>query len=456
MSGHAILSPSSSEAWLRAGCTGYPALNYGKDDLNEFAAEGTAAHAMLEWCLTTVKPAVEFPFPVIHVLENGTAHYGEDRGDPLPIAYSFDADDEMREHVQTVVDDILRHAKGNEIIAEQRVSFSASLGIDEKAPDGTDLASGTADARVMDYDERQLQVHDLKYGRSPRGIVYAGTEDDPNPQLALYGVGALEEAELLGDWDTVALHIHQPRLDHKDSVVVPVEKMRAFIQSARARAAEAMAGFDIDENGNRVPKPMEELDELGMLQPSDKGCHYCAVRDICPARKRKARQAILDNYDVIEPELPEGTTVEKVTAAFNRGYPLPADLNMLESFVEAWRERIYRELKQGKQRAGWKLVKGKKGARQWVKAKLGELEKLLKDKFRLPVDTIYSKKLRSPKQLEDALKESPKRWEQIANGGFYSQAEGGEALVPEEDPRPALKIADIRDQFEDLEDNDLV
>lgn len=453
MSGHAILSPSSSEAWLRAGCTGYPALNYGKSDMNEYAAEGTAAHSLLEWCLTTGKAAQEFPHLVIHVLDTGDAWYGDEP--PRGIAYTFEADDEMREYVQTVVDDILRHAKGNEVLAEQRVSFAATLGIDEKTETGQDLASGTADARVMDFAEQWLQVHDLKYGRSPKGIVYAGTEDDPNPQLGLYGTGALEEAELLGDWLGVELHIHQPRLDHKDAVRVPIEKMRAFAQSARARAAEALEGFTIVD-GKRVPRPVEELDELGMLKPSEKGCHYCAAADFCPAKRRLLKSNVLDHFEVLEEVTEPPATREQVEELFARKYPLPAELSMLETFIEAVRKRVSAEIKRGEQVAGWKIVKGKKGARAWVKEKLGEIEKLFKEKFRLPADQMYSKKLISPTQAEKVLAESPKRWAQVNVPDYITQSEGGETLVPADDKRPALQYSSVRDQFNDEEGSDLL
>lgn len=454
MSGHAILSPSSSEAWLR-GCTGYPAVNYGKgNSSNRYAAEGTAAHALLEWCFTSGRPAAEFPHVVIHVLANGNAHYG---GEPdSEIEYTFEADDEMREHVQSVVDDVYRHAKGNPVIAEQRVSFAASLGITEKREDGQDIASGTADARVMDFDERELQVHDLKYGQSPKGIVYAGTPDDPNPQLGLYGVGSLEEAELLGDWDVVSLHIHQPRLNHKDSVRVPIEQMRAFTQSARARAAEAMQGFTIVD-GKRVPRSIEELDAMGMLEPSEKACLYCVANDgTCPAQRRALRSSVIDHFDVLEEVIDPPPTRAEVEELFAKDFPTASELSMLETFVGAVRERIAETIKQGKKVTGWKIVKGRKGARAWVKEKLEDIEKLFKEKFRLPVDQMYTKKLISPTQAEKLLAESPKRWAQVNTPDFIAQAEGSLTLVPEDDKREAVDFASVKDQFNNEECSDLL
>src|SRR5690606_1950011 len=143
MSGHAVLSPSSAYRWLSAGCPGSPAVNHGKEDNSIYADEGTPAHALHVWCLPTGHDGAQFPHPVLHGLADGSAFHGSGQA-AAPIRNSFDADDEMREHIQVVVDDIRRHAKGNEIIAEQRVSFAATLGVPPE------FGSGTADARVRD------------------------------------------------------------------------------------------------------------------------------------------------------------------------------------------------------------------------------------------------------------------------------------------------------------------
>lgn len=463
MSGHAILSPSSGDRWLTGGCTGSPALNYGREDNGSvYADEGTAAHALLEWCLVNEKDANDFPHAVIHVQSDGNAWYGDEIKEApyFTIRNSFEADDEMREHVQVVVDDIRLHAKGNEIIAEQRVYFHNTLGVPEE------FGNGTADARVRDEAERSLQVHDLKYGASPKGIVHAGTPDKPNPQLALYGLGALEEDELLGDYDVVELHVHQPRLNHKDVVRVPIADMRAFAQSAKARAAEAMQGFKHNPysgelmrgpNGELYPRSMEDLDAMGMLQPSPKGCHYCAVADTCLALKRKNKATVIDYFDVIEDEVPDPKTPgltkrDMVEYLFAKPVPSPADLALLETFVEAVTTSVRAKLKAGEQVEGWKLVKGKKGPRAWVKSKLAEIEKLFKEKFRLKADEMYSKKLVTPTQAEKLLKDSPKRWEQINTADYITQSEGSETLAAADDKREAVKHANVRDLFETIDD----
>lgn len=460
MSGHAILSPSTGDRWLTGGCTGSPALNYGGgDDWNEYADEGTAAHYLLEWCLVNEKDAADFPDAVIHVLSNGDAWsdlLADNEPSRNPIRSSFDCDEDMRDHIQVVVDDIRRCAKGNEIIAEQRVYFANTLSVPEE------FGSGTADARVRDHAEKCLQVHDLKYGASPRGIVHAGTSEKPNPQLGLYGVGSLEEDELLDDWEYVELHVHQPRLNHKDVVRVSIADMKAFAQSARARAAEALQSFMHDDEGNLVrtkegalvPRKMEELDAQGMLQPSEKGCYYCAVADSCFALRRKNLQTAMDHFEVLELDEPRHETEKKLEAAFARAFPLPGELDLLETFIEAVRTKVKSRLKSGDKIPGWKLVMGRKGKRSWVKAALSKVEELMRSKFRLKAEQMYTRKLISPKGAETLLKDQPKRWQQLQE--FITQSDGSESLAPDSDPRKAVEHKPVRDQFDDVGADDLI
>jgi hypothetical protein len=441
-------------------CPGSAALNYGVDNWSEFTDEGTAAHYMLEWCLKQGKDAEAFPWSSIWVNTKGYAWcVVDDLSDPADgdVRNEFEADEDMREYIQVVLDDIWRHAKGNDVQAEQRITLSDTLGVPDQG--------GTADAIVLDDAESTIQVHDLKYGRSPRGIVWAGTAENPNNQLGLYGLGALEELDLLHDWQTVELHVHQPRLNHKDSVPVPVPTLRALAQSARAAAAEAMSGFDTDivdhpdgrEEQVLVPKSAGELYELGLLRATDaKGCTYCAHAADCRALREAGKQAALSGFDDVQDDVSEklGYDVPEaaVIEAFDADPPSPAQLSLIETMVDAVRNSIYKKLKRGEPVRGWKLVKGRPGPRKWIATALGAVEELLKTKFRLKTDEMYSKKLKSPTQMEKVLKESPKRWEQVTE--YVTRSDGSETLAPADDPRTAIEHASALDGFDDITGDD--
>lgn len=432
-------------------CPGSAALNYGKDNWSEYTDEGTAAHAMLEWCLKHGKDAEAFPDDVIFVGSDGNAY--SPAVAPIPpnvdIRNEFDADEAMREHIQVVLDDIERHAKGNVVQAEQRITLSDTLGVEDQG--------GTADAIILDEAEATIQVHDLKYGRSPRGIVYAGTPEEPNNQLGLYGLGALEELDLLHDWQTVELHVHQPRLRHKDSVPVPVPTLRALAQSARAAAAEAMSGFTVLPDGTLVPKPAHYLYDQGLLRATDpKGCQYCDHRAECRALREAGKVAALAGFDDVEDEVSEklGYEVARdgIEEAFDANPPSPAQLALIETIVDAVRDSVYKKLKRGLKVAGWKLVTGRPGPRKWLSDAAAKVEALLKEKFRLKTDEMYSKKLKTPTQLEKVLKDQPKRWEQVKE--FITRSEGSETLAPADDPRSAIEHASALAGFDDITGDD--
>jgi hypothetical protein len=77
--------------------------------------------------------------------------------------------------------------------------------LEQRLPTGIPDCWGTSDAVIVSPDA--VEVCDFKYGLGVR------VDAEGNPQIRLYGVGALEAyGDLLGDVHTVRLHIFQPRL----------------------------------------------------------------------------------------------------------------------------------------------------------------------------------------------------------------------------------------------------
>lgn len=417
MSAHALLSPSSAPRWMR--CPGSVALSYGAPDgSSQYADEGTAAHTLAAQCLTSKQQSASASLGAFIPVMN----------DDGTVRASFQVDDEMADAIQVYVDAILREPGA--LLVEQRVDFSAAIGVPNQ--------SGTADAIKLDYEAGILGVHDLKYGRGVK--VYAGYRDDagvphPNEQLALYALGALHEHDLSAEWNTVRMCIHQPRIDHFDEFEMTVAELRAWGQEARAKAAEAMSVF----KANGTPIPGADLS--GMLNPGEKQCRFCKAADMCPVLRARNDALVFDALDE-QPVNHEQAVeaVQRATEAPNLdNLPQPEDLELLEIFLTAARSRIQRELQAGHKVRGWKLVQGKKGARQWITNRVEDVEKLLK-KMRLKADEIYTKKLVSPTQAEKLFKGTNK-WEQFAE--FITQSEGGEHVAPESDPRPAIEKADV-------------
>lgn len=103
-----------------------------------------------------------------------------------------------------------------------------------------------------------------------------------NPQLRLYGLGAIEAFGMLYDFSRVRMTIHQPRLDNVSSEELPVTELVDW--------------------GNSVVKP---LAALAMAGEGDfivgDHCRFCKARKTCRARAEANLE--LTKLDFSAPEL---------------------------------------------------------------------------------------------------------------------------------------------------------
>jgi hypothetical protein len=144
------------------------------------------------------------------------------------------------------------------IKAQRALHPHSQVLFEQRVQTGIDRCWGTADAVIVSPEH--VEIIDLKYGQGV--AVYA----DNNPQLMLYGVGALESfGDLLGDTETVRVTICQPRLDSVSSFEIPATELRAWRDGIKPVAARAL-GPDA---------------EFG---PSDSACRWCPAAGVCRAR----------------------------------------------------------------------------------------------------------------------------------------------------------------------------
>lgn len=377
-------------------CPGSVALSEGVEDTgSEAADQGTAAHELGAWCLSEGQDASARVGDVIKVYED----------DGTTVRRQFTVDHDMAEHVQAYVDAIGREPEVK--LIEERVDYSEVIGVPEQG--------GTADVLILDAEQRQLQVHDLKYGY---GMVYASYEDEdgtrqPNEQLACYAVGAMVEYDLIADWETVKLVIHQPRKDHYDEFVMTREELRAFALSLRAVVAEAESGR----------QHADELMALGLLRPSGKACQWCPASqaNLCPAIRQEVRSNAFDDFE--KKQLKDVSTVRPDEVA------QPDELDLLETYVKHQRSHIEKLLQAGKKVKGWALKKGRKGARAWAKDQLDVVRKKLKGMKLKVAEMNMEPKLKTPTQIEKVLK--PEQYQKLVEDGLITQADGGMTVVPD-------------------------
>jgi hypothetical protein len=158
---HAILSPSASDRWIAcpgsiAACAVMPQKPAGK-----WAAEGTAAHSLLEMCLRLDQDPEEF---IGNEIEEG-----------------FKVSEEMAAAVGAAVDwvrDTLRENPSLRLHIEIRVKPGPLIGLHAGELEGT--------ADIILEDGRLCIVADYKHGKG----IYVEVKD--NSQLKLYAAGARE------------------------------------------------------------------------------------------------------------------------------------------------------------------------------------------------------------------------------------------------------------------------
>jgi hypothetical protein len=412
---HALLSPSAAEKWM--GCPGSLFMEKGEPDSSStHADEGTAAHFLASECLAKNEHPATHLKKRIEIMPEG----GRWQGDLIQGPW-FEVDDEMVAHVNTYVQAVRKYAEGGALFIEQRLPITPWTG----EPD----AAGTSDAVILTADG-ELIVVDLKYGMGEL------VSPERNKQLMIYALAALEEFSLVGDINRVRLVIHQPRVHHAaQEWPVSLEDLRAFGDEVRAAAKAALACYN---EGHEI------------LAPSDSACRWCKAKHKCPALDKLVAKTIASDFEdltegVVQLQpVGDGTTLAQKMAA----------CDLIEKWIKAVRGKVEAELFAGNAVPGYKLVMGKKGARQW--SDLEAAEQTLKS-MRLKVEEMYDMKVISPTSAEKIFGEkgtapSVKRWNKLQ--GLITQADGKPSVAPESDKRAAY-VVDAVGAFEDETGSDM-
>lgn len=429
MSGiHARLSASGSDRWEV--CTKAPEMeDMYPDETSEAAAHGTAAHllgaAVLKGIVDGHKiTAKDYEGTIIWVPDDVDAADGaverfidEDIGDDAPLTgYTFMVDKEMICAIDEYVDQVLIQDY-NEIYVEVDVPIGWMTG--EKD------AKGTADAIGIKYLEDtetfRIGVHDLKFGKSPKGMVFA----KENRQMSHYMLGAINDFSWLGEFSQFDMHIHQPRLNHHDHWGCSQEWLDLRNVAIKKAATDILLGTT-------------------KFVPGEKQCFFCRHRANCEDYAEYVKKTVIEDFPVVETKGSRGGIKAEASQGshLNEAFKL---VGMVERWASSIRAAAARELEHHRENMpDWKFVAGKKSRSFTDQAKVEDWMK--RSKFK--ADEYSPRKFMTAPQLE---KLTGKDYYKANIAEFVEWGKGNPQIKPITDPKPELDLAGDMG-FENLEE----
>jgi len=377
------LSASGASRWMN--CTPSARLEekFDESSTSSFAAEGTLAHEFGD---------VNLRF------KNGEIDEKTLKAELKKLRKDKNYTDEMESEVEkyvTIVMEAFAVAKARtpdaKLLIEERVDFSHLV----------EKGFGTGDVCIVA--DGILDVIDLKYGKGVK------VDADKNPQLMLYGSGALRNFEMLYDIHTVNLVIVQPRLDHLSEWQISTEDLIEWGEKeVRPKAAKAYQGKGVQKAGDH--------------------CKWCKVKAMCATLA--AKNVKLAQHDFKDPHL---LTESQVLEVYKQQ-------PMLVDWVNAVAKYLLDEAVKGKKWPGMKLVEGRSN-RKWLDDK--KVQDVLADNLFDEKDYTTTK-IQGITAVEKLVGKSdfPK-----ILGELVIKPQGKPTLVPMSDKRPAVGIEQAKEDF---------
>lgn len=341
---HAQKSPSAAERYHN--CAGSIALIASlppeqKDSAGYAAQKGTAAHALLEWCLRDRTPPSTYRGRLIELVgHNEDAKLLGPRAKMPPKAKGrkvFEVDADMVEGVTTAYAYVIAKAGDATITLEGRTN---------PLPERDDC-HGTADVTIDGW-PYSLEVVDYKNGRMVVNHI-------DNPQLLAYLLGRVHEFGW--DYGSFSITVVQPNAFHECGAVrtytVCSKTLKEFEAKHRAaveRADEALAAYALVATDEDLKNWSDEY-----LKAGDH-CTMCPAAAICPAFRAKLAaeaKADFDAFPITELyEAPDITDPERAAAVVKWAPLMKALIRQAEAY-------LYNSLAAGKKVEGFKLVRSK-------------------------------------------------------------------------------------------------
>lgn len=313
---HALLSPSASDRWINCpGSIAAGSLVESKPS-SGFAAEGTAAHSVLEMCLRLDQDPDKF---IGQEIEKG-----------------YTVTEEMAHAVGHALDFVREEMRLNPALRlhiEARVKPGHLIGLHNGELEGT--------ADIILEDGRMCITADYKHGQG----IYVEVKD--NSQLKLYAAGARERNG-------------KPFFKYRNVIIQP----RNYSNNGRAVREQTITETDLVYWLQKTVRPSAHA-ALTPNAPRNAGawCRWCPATGTCRVYARHAANAAAKEFGPVDPtegpivkeqlSNPDNMTPEQLSAALK-------NLPLLEGWMKAVKNQAFDTLKTGKPLPGWKLGYGAK------------------------------------------------------------------------------------------------
>ncbi len=377
MGNHAILSPSGARRWLN--CLPSARLEQEFENIgSEAAREGTAAHAL---CEHKLKKALRMRS------KRPVSDYDSDEMEECTDAYV--------DFVMEQYEEVKRNCKDPVVLIEQKLDFSCYVS------DGF----GTGDCLIIG--DGKLHIIDFKYGM---GVLVDAEE---NPQMMMYGLGALRLYDMLYDISEVSMSIFQPRRENVSTYTMTADAIREWGETVLMPKAEmAYKG-----EGEYIP---------------GEWCTFCRAAVKCRARAEE--KLGLAQMEFKMPPLLTDAEIEEILGV------LP-DLTKWANAITAYATDAV--VNHGKEWNGFKVVEGRSVRKYRDEDKVAEAAKAAgyKDIYRQSLITLTEmQKLMGKAKFEEVL------------GAFIIKPPGKPTLVPKSDKSPAMNVTNAINEFNEIKE----
>lgn len=373
---------------------------------NHAILSASSSHRWLH-CLPSARLELEFEDTSGTAAEEGTAAHALSEHklkkalhirSKRPIS-EYDSD-EMEECTDAYVDFVMEQVglakqSCNDpiILIEKRLDFSCYV------PDGF----GTGDCLIISDD--RLHIIDFKYGM---GVLVDAVD---NPQMKLYALGALEIYDSLYDISEVSMTIFQPRRENVSTWTVPVEELKCWAEE------------------ELKPKAVKAYNGEGEYIPGE-WCTFCKAAVRCRARAEEKLKLAQTEFKM--PPLLTDNEIEEIL------FILP-DLTKWANEITAYATDA--AVNHGKEWNGFKVVEGR-SVRKY-KDEDAIAEKAVASGFK----DIYRKSLIPMTEMQKLMGKA--KFEEILGDLIYKPP-GKPTLVPNSDKRPAMNVADTKNEFSEI------